>query len=128
MNVRMVKGRIDRIVARWAFRAAVLAVGGLAALVALAAWSALEKERFSREELRVVEVEHESRAARERAALKALESLATPRGIEAAIRERYPVVKPGEEVIILVPAEFDTASTTPFEEDVWDSFRNWLGL
>ena len=60
----------------------------------------------------------------------AIGAIETPRGVEAEIRSRYPLVKPGEVEFVFVDnassSLVDTASTT--RESIWSSFLSWIGL
>lgn len=58
-----------------------------------------------------------------------LDQLATARGVEAEIRSRYPLVKPGEQEFVLVDAETSIASTSPkAETGLWGWLMGLLGL
>ena len=87
----------------------------------------LSHVRTERREAEAVRDELKRRNAELEASLAALE---TPRGLEAEIRTRYPLVKPGEVEFVFVDKEsttsVDTASTT--RDSVWSSFRAWIGL
>ncbi len=87
---------------------------------------------------RMVEVEKLRVAAEsERDALKArndelhaaVKNLATPRGVEAEIRSRYPLVKPGE-VEFVLPAEDKSAvdTSTSTRDSIWATLRSLVGL
>lgn len=56
-----------------------------------------------------------------------LEKLGTEDGFEAEVRNRYQLAKPGEEVIVVVPAQ-STGSENPTAEgkNIWDSFWGWF--
>lgn len=112
---------------RWALRGAVLALGLALVLVSFTTWSVFRKERAAAAARSAAAAEHADLVARKTALEANLEALDTPRGIEAAIRARYPVVKPGEEVITLVDAPPAAATTTPSPPGIWDSVKNWLG-
>lgn len=59
-----------------------------------------------------------------KAALEAdIAALATARGQDAAIRTAFGVARPGEEVIVVVPPEPKTATTTP---SWWQRFLDWF--
>jgi cell division protein FtsB len=124
----MAKRHLNRIAIRWGLRAAVMALAIVLIPLTLATWSVYERERAASLETRATKAAHDELVAR-RAALEAnLGALGTPRGIEAAIRERYPVVRPGEEVISFVDAPPAPAATTTPPAGIWDSVKNWLGL
>ena len=52
-----------------------------------------------------------------------LDTLATPLGKDAAIRQAFSVAKPGEEVIVVVPPATATPTTTP---SWWRRVLNWF--
>ena len=54
-----------------------------------------------------------------------IDELNTDRGHEATLRETYGVARPGEEVIIVVPAK--EATTTP-KLPWWKSALGWFGI
>lgn len=124
----MAKKHLNRIVVRWGLRATVLAIVGILVPLSIATWSAYERERSVNLETRATKAAHDELVARKAALEANLGALGTPRGIEAAIRERYPVVRPGEEVITFVDAPPAPAATTTPPTGIWVSFKNWLGL
>ena len=68
--------------------------------------------------------------ARESSLSADVQNLDTPRGIEAEIRERYPVAKPGESVIVITPSQQTASNTAPEASSTpWSSFWSlfsWL--
>lgn len=124
----MAKRHINRIAIRWGLRAVILALVVALVPLSFATWSVYQRERAARTEARAAEAEHAELTARKSTLETSLKALATPRGIEAAIRERYPVVKPGEGVITLVDAPPASVATTTPPTDILDSIKNWLGL
>ena len=112
-----------------------LGIGGLALLGALttvaarAAWAMYGKfteaaaaDAQSKAELQSLEQQEAQMSA-------AVSSLSTPRGVEAQVRERYGVEKPGEGVIeILQPsATSSAAAAVPlnFFSKVWQTIVPW---
>lgn len=55
-----------------------------------------------------------------------IENLSTQRGIEAEIRERYRVAKPGEELVVVVDNGEDSATKT--EMNWWQKLRSFVGI
>ncbi len=124
----MAKAHTNRILLRLGLRAGIAILGIVTVLASVATWSVFQKERAASSEARAAEAENADLMARKAALTASLEALQTPRGTEAAIRERYPVVKPGEEVITLVDPKPDTATaTSSASEGIWGSIKNWLG-
>lgn len=52
-----------------------------------------------------------------------LAALATVRGQDAAIRTAFGVARPGEEVIVVVPTDLKTSTTTP---SWWQHIVSWV--
>ncbi len=104
--------------------------GALAVFLALSAlwlgsqvWGLAGKARIAWEKAREVKAEYASLEARRMQLEADLAGLATPRGADAAIREAFSVARPGEAVIILVPAASSSAtSTLPW----WQKLFNWF--
>jgi len=55
-----------------------------------------------------------------------IQSLSTDRGVEAEVRERYRVVKPGEQLVIVV--NNSTPSVADPEPTFWQKMRQFIGL
>ncbi len=88
-----------------------------------ATWGLYRKSQMARENLqasaeRVAKLEERQVILREK-----IERLKTPRGIEEEIRNNYPVVKEGEQVINIVETEAQLGTTTaPVEKHWWQIF------
>jgi hypothetical protein len=69
--------------------------------------------------------ENQYKALEERKATLAanLAALSTARGKDAAIRTAFGVAWPGEEVIVVVPPEQKTGTSTP---SWWEQFLSWF--
>ena len=69
----------------------------------------------------------ESLQVREKMLSSEIEKLKTAGGTEAEIREKYGLVRPGEEVIVIVDkdgdTDFDQATTSG---GFWDKVRGWF--
>jgi cell division protein FtsB len=110
---------------RWV---AVLAVV-LAALLSLAAVRAYMN--MLRAEARYAEVvaEHEQLQEREADLAQKVAELEDPRGIEAALRDRYSVAKEGEVVLVLEQSdEQQVASDDAEKKGVWGRVLDFFGL
>ena len=98
-------------------------------IVANATWNVFQKERVA-----VKDYEEEAEALTDLMARKAsleekLSALNTERGIEGELRERFPVAKAGEELIVVVDqkeASFDSAVES--KKSMWERFFGWLGF
>ncbi len=65
-------------------------------------WGLWAKERLTRDERRVAEQKRAELQTRESDLTAKVESLGTALGVEAALRGKFPVVKPGERVVNVV--------------------------
>jgi cell division protein FtsB len=69
----------------------------------------------------------ESLKNREKILSTEIARLKTVSGKEEEIREKYGLVKPGEEVIVVVDRNSDSDSTEPLvEKNFWQKIINWL--
>jgi cell division protein FtsB len=55
-----------------------------------------------------------------------IDNLSTPNGLEAEVRERYRVVKPGEQLVIVV--DNDNAIPNQKAETFWQRIRQFVGF
>lgn len=88
-------------------------------------WGILRKEEVARTTAEDTKRELAALSAREETLKQNIADLHTERGQEASIRETYGVAKPGEEVIIVVPAE--QGETVP-KDSWWKVFLSWIGF
>ncbi len=87
-------------------------------------WNIFGKEERARHDVADTEAQLASLNARQ-ATLKAdLDELNTPRGQEAALRDTEGVARPGENVIIVVPPQGATSSTSTLPW--WKKVLDWL--
>ena len=56
---------------------------------------------------------------------KKLAELSTPEGKEAALRDQFPVVKPGEHVVVITDPNTDATSDVPVEQDTTQQGGFW---
>ena len=92
-------------------------------LGALAAWEVFQKERKVMAELNRVVESKQDLEERKAALEETLNALGTNRGIEEEVRKKFPLAKPGEEVIVLLDAKdgsVDTSSSS--RQSIWQSF------
>jgi cell division protein FtsB len=78
------------------------------------AWQAAEETK----------AEYASLSARKAALTASLDTLSTPRGQDAAIRQSFGVARPGEEVIIVVPPATTTEAPPP--PTWWQKILGWF--
>lgn len=94
----------------------------------LAAWEVFQKERLVRSERDRVEENLTNLEARKEALETTLEALDTERGLEEEVRKKFPLAKPGEEVIVLLDAKDPSVdSRTSSRNSIWQSFLGWFG-
>jgi cell division protein FtsB len=63
--------------------------------------------------------------AREKTLSSELYKLDTSQGVEEEIRQKYPLAKPGEEVIVLTAAKAST-TTSSGSSSLWDEIVAWF--
>ena len=98
----------------------------LALLIVWLCWllvSIVRKEEIARSAVTATKAELDTLQSRKEVLEGNIAELNTPRGEEATYRETYGVAKPGEGVIIVVPAKESTS--TP-ELSWWEKVKNWL--
>lgn len=74
----------------------------ITALLIRGAWGAWQKQRESGNNLDRVEQELYIARSRERELGQSIERIKTPDGVENEIRQKFSVVKPGEEIVLIV--------------------------
>ncbi|HEX9830372.1 MAG TPA: septum formation initiator family protein [Thermodesulfobacteriota bacterium] len=98
----------------------------LVIIIGQGAWGVYKKERESEMNLEDVRGELERTREREEELSQQIEYLHTDKGIEGEIREKFSVVKPGEEVVIIIEdrkAESETDSKQSFLERLWNGIK-----
>jgi cell division protein FtsB len=91
-------------------------------------WGVYEKERLTRENLSRVQTELERLRERELYLSTGIERLKTPKGTEEEIRRKYGLVKPGEQVIVIVD-EFNQSRQDRLiypEKSLWDKIMEFF--
>ena len=111
-------------------RLTVWGILGVSALVALllgnAAWHVWEKQQQAALEYRTQAAALVELQGRKDALHQKLSALDTDRGVEAELRERYSVAKPGEELIVVVEPKKTENPVTYESKTAWESFRDWV--
>ena len=102
----------------------IIAIVILGAFMARATWNVYKKERAS--SANAFEAEKELNKLHDRQLLLNFEisRLSTDQGIEEEIRSKYSVIKPGENMLVIV--DKDATSTTVIQprETWWNKFQN----
>jgi cell division protein FtsB len=88
-------------------------------------WDMYQKSRHTEEALRKTQDAYDVLLARQRFLDERLKELDTEAGVEAEIRDRFGVAKAGEEVIVVLSDE-EQSAPGPEEESLWGRFREWL--
>jgi cell division protein FtsB len=111
---------------RWAYSP--VAVGFLVLLILLLlspVWKLYRKSREASEGRSQAAAQLAELEARRAFLAEEVKRLETERGVEGEIRKKFPVVRAGERVIIVLPNE--EATTTATTSEGWlDRFENWL--
>lgn len=99
----------------------------LIALMLKMVWEVYQKESLTRNNLEKTTNSLDSLQGRERLLSSGIDKLQTDSGIEQEIREKYGLVKPGEEVIIVVDSD-DNTSLLPLSSETgfWQKVKDWL--
>jgi cell division protein FtsB len=113
------------------FRAVVWILIALVALAtsaaALAAWHVFVKEREAKRERDIEAAALADLEARKAALTEKLDTLDTARGVEEEIRNRFPLVKPGETVITIVnPTPISAAERSEQSKNFWQRIVSWF--
>jgi cell division protein FtsB len=90
-------------------------------------WEVYEKECLTKENLTKTANSLKGLQVREKMLSSGINKLETDNGIEQEIREKYGLVKPGEEVIIVVD-KGDSTSSLPISSRTgfWQKVKDWL--
>jgi len=127
--MRAPRGRFERVILKGVLWALIVFLLGLGVLLAGATWDVYQKEQNAKRELDATLMTQASLKERESKLSTDLEALGNPRGMEAELRERFPVVKEGEEVIVLVDQKGSTSDTgTASQKGFWGTVRSWFGF
>jgi len=90
-------------------------------------WSVYEKQALTKDNLAKTATSFERLQEREKMLSSSIDKLKTDNGIEQEIREKYGLVKPGEEVIVVVDGEDGTSSGSVSSEiSFWQKVKDWL--
>ena len=99
----------------------------LAVLFLKGVWSVYTKQKLTKENLDKVAGDLDNLKERERMLSTEINWLKTQNGTEQEIREKYGLVKPGEEVIVIVnDTKTSTSSEASSDLGFWQKVWNWL--
>lgn len=95
-------------------------------IISKAAFNVYKRERYSNENLEALKAKKENLLARADNLSEEIENLKTDRGKEEALREKFNVVKSGEEVIALVEPKEIATSTDEQGKTFWAYIKSWF--
>ena len=102
-------------------------------LVVLVIWGIVSVVRAGLKQHEAITLRNESEQdlveleQKQRKQKKKIEGLSTEQGLEAEVRQRYRVVKPGEQLVIVVDNE-DTSGNQATKPSFWQKLRLFVGL
>jgi len=127
--MRAPKGRFERVILKGALWVGIALLLGLGVFLAGATWDVYQKEQNAARELDAALTAQKNLEEREKNLSEDLASLASERGMEAEFRERFPVAKSGEEVIVLVDQKSPAPDTgTASSKGFWGTLKGWFGF
>ena len=92
-----------------------------------AVWGVYEKQSLTKDNLEKISINLDSLQAREKMLSSEIERLKTEEGIEEEVREKYGLVKPGEEVIVVVNSdETESLNSDLSKISFWQKIVNWF--
>ena len=89
-------------------------------------WDVYKKQSITRDNLAKTAAIFEGLKDREKMLSSEIERLKTEGGTEAEIREKYGLVKPGEEVLVIVGDDTATDTVTSSPVSFWQKVFNWF--
>jgi cell division protein FtsB len=122
--------RTERLVKQALMWGATGALALMALLLGLSTWRVYSKMTTAYTERVHAEEERNDLKERTRALAASVEALKTPRGVESQIRERYPVVKPGEVEFVMMdgPKATTVGNATSTTRTLWGRIGQWFGF
>lgn len=127
--MRRSKGRFERLIIKGVLWVAALLLTAGAVFLAGATWEVYQKERGARAELDAALGKREQLGERKETLTADLTALKSERGMEAELRERFPVARAGEEVIVLVDApEGEGGASEGSPSGFWARIKGWFGV
>lgn len=93
-----------------------------------ALWGVYGSEQRSSQELSVAQRNAADLENRAQYLTTQIDELNSPRGLEGALREKYPVAKEGEQMVIIVPpSATSSATSTASAPSWWQRFLDFFG-
>lgn len=89
-------------------------------------WSVYQKQQYTKDNLDKVSSDLKNLKARESNLSKEIDWLKTSGGAEAEIREKFGLIKPGEEVITIVDQDEQVTDSAEAGRTFWQKVWNWL--
>jgi cell division protein FtsB len=92
-----------------------------------AVWNVYQKRQIAKDNYAKIADNLDKLQSREKILSAEIERLKLNEGMEEEIRERYGLVKPGEEVLVIVSDNKAQVSTsTSANTSLWQKIKNWL--
>ena len=93
------------------------------------AWNVYQKESSSQDYLNQAQDELSKVTTTQQGLSESVAELQTEQGVEADIRHKFRVVKPGEQIAVIVDdSASSTASTTAAASSIWQKVIGFFGL
>jgi len=110
------------------FVASPLVLAGIGVFIVIAGWNTwdmYQKWRLSEDALEKTRTSYENLEKREAFLDSKIDNLSTESGVEAEVRERFGVAKPGEGVIVVLTEE-EEQQFIEEEEGWWAKVKGWF--
>ncbi|MFA7252879.1 MAG: septum formation initiator family protein [Candidatus Paceibacterota bacterium] len=108
-------------------RTTLVVLGLIIILLINSVWGVYKKRAISKENLDKAQASLDNLQAREETLSNEIERLKSTAGVEEEIREKFGLVKPGEEVIIVVDAENKlTVENIAENRNFWQKMIEWF--
>ncbi len=116
-----------RLFARILIWGSLVALFAFVCILSVTTWRVYQKEREAKQARTDQEAALTDLRSRQAALTEEIKQLDTPRGVEKVVRERFPLVKPGEEEIILLENTNKASSTDEAaNHGFWQSLFGWF--
>lgn len=108
-------------------RTTLVVLGVIIVLLINSVWGVYKKRAISKENLNKAQASLDTLLAREETLSNEIDRLKSTAGVEEEIREKFGLVKPGEEVIIVVDAESKLTDENMVENrNFWQKMIEWF--
>jgi cell division protein FtsB len=108
-------------------RTTLVVLGVIIVLLINSVWGVYKKRAISKENLNKAQASLDNLLAREETLSNEIDRLKSTAGVEEEIREKFGLVKPGEEVIIVVDAESKLTDENMVENrNFWQKMIEWF--